>query len=231
MAAQIISEIHARGRLPLLVGGTGQYIRAVTEGWSPPGVAENSRLRNELGRMKDEKGAEWLHAKLKTLDEEAAEKIDWRNARRTIRALEVIFATGKKFSAQRGQAESPYGLVSVGLIRPRAELYKRIDERIEAMFAGGFLNEVKNLLKQGYPPNLPSMSAIGYREGVKVLNGETTEEQAKAEMRRITRVFVRRQGNWFKESDPRIRWFHPEEEDALEKIARYILDETRRKAL
>lgn len=230
-AAQAIAEIGARGRLPFLVGGTGQYVRAVTEGWSPPKVPENPKMRDALERLKNEKGAEWLHDKLKILDKEAAEKIDWRNARRTVRALEVIFATGGKFSAQRGRSESPYRLISVGLTRPREELYRRIDGRIEAMFAGGFLNEVRALLARGYSPDLPSMSAIGYREGVKVLNGEMTEEQAKAEMRRLTRVFVRRQGNWFKESDPRIRWFHPEEENAPDKIARFILEEIRRKAL
>ncbi len=224
MAAQAVAEIHARGKLPFLVGGTGQYVRAVTEGWDPPKIAENLRMREVLEKIKNEKGAEQLHAGLKILDEKAAEKIDWRNARRTIRALEVIFTTGRKFSAQRGRVESPYRLVTVGLKRAREELYRRVDERIEAMFADGFLEETKTLLARGYSPDLPSMSAIGYREAAKVLNGEMTEEQAKAEMRRLTRVFIRRQANWFKESDPNISWFHPEEEGALEKIARYILD-------
>ena len=115
MAAEAIADIHARGKLPLLVGGTGQYVRAVTEGWKPPEVKPNEKLRDELGRMKAEKGIYWLHEKLKTLDPESAEKIDARNFRRTIRALEVILTTGKKFSAQRGQGESPYHLIAIGL--------------------------------------------------------------------------------------------------------------------
>jgi tRNA dimethylallyltransferase len=209
-AQAIITDIHARGKLPFLVGGTGQYIRAVTEGWTPPEVVPDARMRDELGRMKEERGAFWLHEKLGTLDPEAAAKIDARNFRRTIRALEVIFTTGRKFSAQRGQGDSPYQLITVGLNRPRVELYQRVDERIEKMFADGLLDEVRGLLNQGYSPTLPSMSAIGYRECVGVVKGELTTEQAKAEMKRITRVFVRRQANWFKESDPTIRWFHPE---------------------
>jgi tRNA dimethylallyltransferase len=130
----------------------------------------------------------------------------------------VIFTTGRKFSEQRGQDDSPYHLITVGLNRPRTELYQRVDERIEKMFADGLLDEVKGLLSQGYSPTLPSMSAIGYRECVSVVKGELTIEQAKAEMKRITRVFVRRQANWFKESDPQIRWFNPASENAREKI-------------
>jgi tRNA dimethylallyltransferase len=93
--------------------------------------------------------------------------------------LEVIFTTGRKFSAQRGQGDSPYQLITVGLNRPRVELYQRVDERIEKMFADGLLDEVRGLLNQGYSPTLPSMSAIGYRECVGVVQGELTTEQAK----------------------------------------------------
>jgi tRNA dimethylallyltransferase len=221
-ATEVIADIHARNKLPLLVGGTGQYVRAVTEGWTPPEVAENARMRDELGRMKEEQGEQWLHKKLSILDPEAAEKIDARNFRRTIRALEVIFTTGRKFSAQRGQVESQYQLITIGLNRPREELYRRVDERIDAMFAKGFLDEARSLLAQGYAPALPSMSAIGYRECVQILTGEMTEEQAKTEMKRITRVFVRRQANWFKESDPRIQWFHPDKKNVVSEIERYI---------
>ncbi|MBM4427762.1 MAG: tRNA (adenosine(37)-N6)-dimethylallyltransferase MiaA [Chloroflexi bacterium] len=220
-AQAIIMDIRARGKLPFLVGGTGQYIRAVTEGWTPPEVVPDIRMRDELGRMKEERGVNWLHEKLALLDSEAAEKIDARNFRRTIRALEVIFTTGRKFSEQRGRGDSPYQLITVGLNRPRAELYQRVDERIEKMFGDGLLDEVRDLLNQGYSPTLPSMSAIGYRECVSVVKGELNTEQAKAEMKRITRVFVRRQANWFKESDPTIRWFHPEE-NSLTEIEEFI---------
>lgn len=221
-AREIIADIHARGKLPFLVGGTGQYIRAVTEGWSPPEVTPNPRMRGALERLKEERGMDWLHAKLKMLDPEAAGKIDARNYRRTIRALEVILTTGRKFSEQRGQSGSPYHLITVGLTRPRQELYQRVDERIDLMFAKGLIDEVKGLLRKGYAPTLPSMSAIGYRECVGVTEGKLTIEQARAEMKRITRIFVRRQANWFKESDPQIRWFNPGNITACEEIEQYI---------
>ncbi|MGE5379163.1 MAG: tRNA (adenosine(37)-N6)-dimethylallyltransferase MiaA [Bacteroidota bacterium] len=221
MAKDVIADIHKRNKLPFLVGGTGQYIRAVTQGWSPPEVEPDERLRAELERMKEEKGVYWLHDRLKNLDPVAAEKIDARNYRRTIRALEVILTTGRKFSEQRGQAESPYHLHTIGLIRPRAELYERVDQRIDAMFENGFLEEVRRLLAEGYSPALPTMSAIGYRECIRVIQGELTEEQARAEIRRATRVFVRRQANWFKESDPQIQWFRVEE-GILDRIESHI---------
>jgi len=215
-AHEAISGIHTRNKIPFLVGGTGQYIRAVTEGWNPPQVQPDERLRSELERLKEERGAYRLHDKLKILDPQAAEKIDARNYRRTIRALEVILTTGKRFSEQRGQSASPYHLITIGLTRPRPELYERVDQRIELMFANGFLEEVKTLLARGYSPSLPTMSAIGYRECIRVINGDLNEEQAKAEIRRTTRVFVRRQANWFKESDPTIQWF---------RVAEGIVDE------
>ena len=211
MAREVIADIHTRKKLPFLVGGTGQYIRAVTQGWSPPEVQPDERLRAELDRLKEERGLYWLHDRLRGMDPEAAEGIDPRNFRRTIRALEVILTTGKKFSEQRGQGESSYHLIMIGLTRPRAELYQRVDQRIDAMFANGFLDEVKRLMAKGYSPSLPTMSAIGYRECIRILQGELNEEQAKAEIRRATRVFVRRQANWFKESDPNIKWFRVEE--------------------
>jgi len=220
-AKEVIEDIHTRNKLPFLVGGTGQYVRAVTQGWTPPKVEPDASLRNELERQKEENGTYWLHAKLEELDPEAASKIDARNYRRTIRALEVIMTTGKKFSEQRGQSDSPYHLTTIGLVRPREELYQRVDERIELMFANGFVNEVNCLLSDGYPPTLPTMSAIGYREVVSVIKGELSEEQAKVQIRRATRVYVRRQANWFKESDPNIRWFKVEE-GIVDKIEKNI---------
>ncbi len=221
-AKDMIADIHARGKLPFLVGGTGQYVRAVTQGWTPPEVTADERLRTELEKMKVEKGVNWLHDRLAQVDPESAQKIDARNARRTIRALEVILTTGRKFSEQRGQSDSPYHLITIGLTRPRAELYERVDQRIDAMFASGLIEEVKVLLDRGYPPNLPSMSAIGYRECIRVVNGEWNIEQAKVEVRRATRIFVRRQANWFKESDPQIKWFNPKDKNTLEGVEEYI---------
>lgn len=225
-AREVIGDIHTRNKLPFLVGGTGQYVRAVTQGWTPPEVEPDERLREELEREKEEKGIYWLYEKLKGLDPEAAEKIDPRNYRRTIRALEVIMTTGRKFSEQRGQSDSPYHLVTIGLTRPREELYRRVDARIEAMFVNGFVDEVRGLLAKGYSPSLPTMSAIGYRECVSVVKGELTKEQAKVQIRRATRVYVRRQANWFKESDPNIHWFRVEEGVVceIEKNIRQLVD-------
>lgn len=217
-AQEIIAEIHARGRLPLLVGGTGQYVRAVTQGWTPPEVEPDERLRLVLEKLAEERGKEWLYERLKSLDPEAAAVIDLRNVRRTIRALEVILTTGHKFSAQRGQADSLYELLTIGLKRPREELYARVDARIDAMFAAGLLDEVRALLAKGYSPELPSMSGIGYRECCQVLSGQMSEEQARVQMKRITRVFVRRQANWFKESDPNIHWFEAGDPEVLKKV-------------
>ena len=216
-AHEIITQIHEHNKLPFLVGGTGQYIRAVTEGWTPPEVEPDHSLRDELEKEKEENGIYWLHDKLKTLDIEAASKIDPRNYRRTIRALEVVMTTGKKFSEQRGQSDSPYHLIAIGLTRPRTELYARVDARIDAMFANGFLDEVKGLLEKGYPPTLPTMSAIGYRECVQVLERTIKLVEAKQVIGRATRVFVRRQANWFKETDPNILWFQVED-GIVEKI-------------
>jgi tRNA dimethylallyltransferase len=206
-ATQAIADIQARGKLPFLVGGTGQYVHAVTHAWAPPAAAPDPRLRAELEDMAKSRGRDWLHARLAALDPAAAESIDPRNLRRTVRALEVILTTGKKFSKQRGQGESPYRLLTLGLTRPRPELYARIDARIEAMFAAGLLDEVRGLLSKGYSPDLPAMSSIGYRECAAVLAGRMRLEEAKVQMRRLTRIFVRRQANWFKAEDPGIKWF------------------------
>jgi tRNA dimethylallyltransferase len=220
-AWEIIADIHTRGKLPFLVGGTGQYVRAVTEGWSPPKVKADERLRGELEKMKEKRGGAWLHEKLKYLDPASAEKIDPRNVRRTIRALEVILTSGRKFSTQRRQADSPHRLISIGLTRPREELYARVDARIESMFAAGFLEEVRRLLAKGYSPELPSMSGIGYRECVRVVKDQLSEEEAKILMRRATRVFIRRQANWFKSGDESIHWFVVQE-NTTEEICKFL---------
>lgn len=206
-ARQAIKEIQARGRLPFLVGGTGQYLRAVSEGWRIPRAEPDPRLRLALEHWADEIGREGLHRRLAVLDPRAADRIDYRNLRRTVRALEVIFSTGERFSEQRRRGPSPYRLLQIGLIRPRSELYRRVDERIQSMLDAGLVEEVRVLLDQGYSPDLPPLSAIGYREIIAYLNGEVTLEVAVREIQRATRVFVRRQANWFKPDDPDIHWF------------------------
>jgi tRNA dimethylallyltransferase len=227
LAAEAISDIQRRGRLPFLVGGTGQYIHAVTHGWAPPATEPDAHLRTVLEELAKSRGNDWLHQRLALLDKTSAETIDPRNLRRTVRALEVIFSTGRRFSDQRGQSESPWRLLTIGLIRPRPELYVRVDARIEAMFAAGLLDEVRSLLAQGYSPKLPTMSAIGYRECASVLQDEMSLEDAKVRMRRLTRLFVRRQANWFKAQDAEIHWFKAGEEKMaeIEKRIRAFLEE------
>jgi tRNA dimethylallyltransferase len=205
-AYRIIDDIHDRGKLPFLVGGTGQYIRSIIEGWQIPPQRPDYDLRDALNQWAEEIGAEALYERLEKLDPEAAEKIDYRNLRRTVRALEVIFKTGERFSDLRRKQTCPYYPIIFGIARPRDVLYERIDRRIERMLDRGFIGEVEQLLDQGYPPELPTMSAIGYSEVVQYLQGKISLEEAVTLMKRRTRTFVRRQANWFKPDDPRITW-------------------------
>ena len=124
-----------------------------------------------------------------------------------MRALEVIFSTGRRFSDQRQKGDSPYRFYLLGLTRTRSELYTRIDARIEAMFEQGLIGEAQVLLQKGYDPDLPTLSAIGYTEAIACVQGRMTPEQAKESMKRRTRQFVRRQANWFKPQDVEIHWF------------------------
>ena len=215
-AQQVIAEIHARKRLPFLVGGTGQYITALIEDWTVPPQQPDTRLREVLERWARQIGKESFHQKLAIIDPPAAEKIDPRNLRRTVRAMEVIFKTGIRFSEQRGKGKSPYQVLKIGLRRPRVELYERIDRRIDQMLAAGLVDEVQRLLEKGFTPHAPAFSAIGYREIMLFLQGKISLEEAVQLMRKNTRQFVRRQANWFKESDPQIHWFDMNENTTRE---------------
>jgi tRNA dimethylallyltransferase len=206
-AAAAISQIQARGKLPILVGGTGQYLRAILEGWTPAKLAPQPALRAALSAWATEQGHLAMHARLAVLDQAAAAKIDPRNVRRTLRALEVILASGQRFSQQRGSGRSPHRVLQVGLSLPRPELYARIDARIQAMLAAGWLDEVRAVLAKGYAPSLPSLSAIGYAQLGEVLAGKRTLDDAVIDIKRKTRTFVRRQGAWFRPHDANIHWF------------------------
>jgi tRNA dimethylallyltransferase len=221
-ASAIIKEIHARGRLPFLVGGTGQYVLSVVQGWEMPAQQADHALRAALERWAAEVGPEALHRRLAVLDPQAAAFVDVPNVRRTIRALEVILRTGRTFSEQRRRTTAPYSLFFAGLTRPRELLYQRVDQRIDAMLAGGFVDEVRGLLELGYSANLPTLSAIGYREIVAYLRGRMTLDEAKNQIRRLTRRYIRQQYNWFRESDPTIHWFQAGDGavDAMERLIR-----------
>lgn len=221
-AARTIAEIDARGRLPFLVGGTGQYVHAVMEGWQVPTQQPDPHLREVLEGWAEQIGPQALHDRLAILDPEAGAAIQMENVRRNIRALEVIFLTGRRFSEQRLKGDAPYRLLIIGLQRPRAELYARIDARIEAMLAAGFVDEVRGLLDRGYSPSLPTMSAIGYREMVYYLRGRMTLTEAAAQMKRFTRRYVRQQDNWFRAENPSIHWFQvgPDTAQQAEQLVR-----------
>jgi tRNA dimethylallyltransferase len=205
-----LQDITDRKRLPLMVGGTGQYVRAILEGWDPPPYDRDSGIRSRLEGEAREGGGELLHARLRAADPESAARIDARNVRRVVRALEIHEVTGIAASTQRRRAPPGYHTLRLGLALPRPVLYARIDARLEHMLRDGWVDEVRRLLAKGYGPAMPAFSAIGYSQIAEVVQGKRTLEDAAAEIRKRTRVFVRRQANWFKPNDPNIRWFESE---------------------
>ena len=202
-----IAGVLERGRVPLLVGGTGQYVRAVSEGWLVPPGGTASPVRVELEQVLAEHGVEALAERLRQVDPESAAQVDQRNPRRVIRALEVAITTGASFVAQRQKSAPPFATVWLGLWRPRDELYARIDARVDGMLVGGLVQEVAHLVNLGYGWDLPAMSAVGYRQIGDYLRGVCSLDEAARAIKRATRQFVRRQANWFKPHDPGIHWF------------------------
>ncbi|HSB90038.1 MAG TPA: tRNA (adenosine(37)-N6)-dimethylallyltransferase MiaA [Anaerolineales bacterium] len=206
---EIVDGISRSGSLPILAGGTGQYMTAVLDGWAPPPKPADDEIRRRWEGFAAENGAAALHRRLAEVDPEAAGRIDYRNVRRVVRALEVVEWSGGPRRDQPIQVPAPFEAVRVGLRLPRSELYARLDARLDRMLADGFVDEVRRLLARGYGRDLPSMSAIGYRQLAAYLEDEMAFEQAVARIRQATRRFVRHQSNWFRSDDPRIRWFEP----------------------
>ena len=215
LACAAIDDILARGRLPLLVGGTGQYVYAVIEGWRIPEVAPQPALRAALEAEAAAQGAEAFHARLAALDPIAASRIDPRNVRRVIRALEVCLTTGRPISELQTKSPPPYKIIQVGVTRPRPELYARIDARVERMIAAGLVDEVRCLAEAGYSWDLPAMTGLGYRQIGQYLRGEVTLDEAVALIKKGTRRLVQQQYNWFRPDDPMIRWVDPGDADVV----------------
>jgi tRNA dimethylallyltransferase len=205
-ARAAFDQVWARGSFPWLVGGTGQYVWALLENWQVPEVPPDRELRARLAAFAQEHGPEALHARLAAVDALAAERIDARNVRRVIRALEVHEHTGVPISSWQRKGEPDFEYLLFGLDVPREELDRRIDRRVEAMFAAGFEDEVRGLLARGVPPDAAAMSSIGYAEVVRHLQGSLTRDEAVELTTRATRRLARRQAQWFRRDDGRIAW-------------------------
>ncbi len=206
-AQRLISDIQNRGKVPICVGGTGQYINALTQGWVIPKIEENPELRSALNSWAEEIGRTELYRKLQMIDPIAAEKMEPNNLRRTIRAIEVIFSTGRLFSEQRKKEDLPYRVYQVGLQRDRSEIFERLEKRVDLMMQQGFLQEVEQLLAKGYSRDTRAFSAIGYSQLTSYLSNEIDLEDAIDDIKRQTKKFVRRQNTWFKQTDPEINWY------------------------
>lgn len=207
-AREALEDIWSRGKLPLVVGGTGQYVWALLEGWRVPRVEPNAALRKELTGSPPED----LLRELREVDAEAEAFIDPRNVRRVVRALEVYRATGKPFSYWRTKEPPAFEWTVIGVKVARAELYRRIDVRVDAMVNAGFVEEVHGLLERGCSRELPSMSGIGYREMCEHLAGEISLETAVERTKAGTHRLARYQHTWFKAGDARIHWVSEHDE-------------------
>lgn len=208
---KLIPEIVSRGKLPMLVGGTGLYIEGAIDPYrfSPLEIDEDLRCR--LREEARQRGKEYLHQKLAQVDPVSADKIHPNDLKRVIRALEVYYQTGIPISrsGQRapGKYKSNYRLCYIGLEADREYIYQRINQRVDEMIAQGLIAEVENLLAKGYSPDLPSLQSLGYRQIICYLRGEYDLETAVHLIKRDTRRFAKRQLTWFKR-DPRIIWFN-----------------------
>jgi len=205
-----VADIRRRGRVPLVVGGTGLYVRALLDGfWDGPAAVPPLRAALEDLAARRGKGA--AHRMLARLDPDSAAAIHPNDGHKTRRALEIALSQGRPASALRRAHGFPgrHAAVRLGLTRPRAELYARIDRRVDAMMAAGWLEETRRLLDAGVDPEAPGMNAVGYRELARHLRGEWPLETALAAIRKASRNYAKRQFTWFLK-DARIRWLEAE---------------------
>jgi tRNA dimethylallyltransferase len=216
LARAAIDDVLARGRVPLLVGGSGLYVRAVLEEFEFPGT--EPALRAELEAELAASGPAPLHARLAALDPVAAERILPTNGRRIVRALEVIALTGGRFTAKLPQPRPFYRAHQIGVDLDATVLDERVATRVDHMWAAGLVDEVRTLEAQGLRDGLTASRALGYQQVLRFLDGTCTEAEAHAETIRATRRFVRRQRSWFRR-DPRIHWFDAADPDLLTRTA------------
>jgi len=205
-ARTCIADVHARGKLPLLVGGSGQYITALEEGWTIPRAPPNPALRAELEAYTRRYSRAALHAWLRRVDAPAARKIHPNNSRRVIRALEVQAVTGQRISDLQARQAPPYRICRLGLYMARERLYPRVDARVDAMLAAGFLQEVARLLAMGYTRDLPAMSGLGYMQLTAHLLDGCPLDVAIERTKFATHEYIRQQDVWFRGHDNGILW-------------------------
>jgi tRNA dimethylallyltransferase len=212
IARRAIEQIQARGKAPVLVGGSGLYVRAVLDNlnFPPADPVVRERLEDELA----ERGAAAMHDRLSRIDPGAAATILPGNGRRIVRALEVIEVSGGRFTATLPSYESVYPAVQIGLRVPRDRLAERIEGRVADMWHAGFVAEVRQLEAAGLREGRTASRALGYAQVLKFLAGEWSQQQARVETVRATRRFARRQDSWFRR-DPRVVWLDPAEQDPL----------------
>jgi tRNA dimethylallyltransferase len=206
-AYRICKDIEKRNKVPLLVGGTGQYIWSTLEGWVIPDVPPDTGLRRDLEKLADENGSAFLYEELRKISPQTAKKVDPNNTRRVIRAIEILRTKTSPDSVLWRKEPPDCSTLIIGLTMKRELLYKRIDERVDDMIKKGFVDEVRNLLEMGYSLDLPSLSGIGYSQICMVLQGQWMLDMAIEKMKYRTHGFARRQYNWFRPDDPRIHWF------------------------
>jgi len=207
LAFEALKDIQQKGKLPLLVGGSGLYVWSLVEGWKIPQVPPDQKLRRQLEARAEQEDSQSLYRELQDIDPMAAAKINPSNIRRIIRALEIYHATGQP-SSQLQRKEAPgFSILVIGLTRERSELYRKIDWRVDKMVQRGLVEEVEQLLKKGYSSSLPSMSGIGYKQIGQFLRGEMTLPEAIDKIKYETHRLARHQYAWFRLSDSRIRWF------------------------
>jgi len=207
LAYQAIEGIMRRAKVSFLVGGTGLYMRAVLEGFVIPRVEPDPRLRQSLRQQAELEGGASLHARLQQVDPQAAAKIDPRNVRRVIRALEVFETLGEPISALQTRRQPPYRVLKLGLTMERNQLYRKIDDRVERMLERGLVAEVQGLVESGYGPESPAMAGLGYRQICGYLASETDLATAVQQIKSETHRFVRQQYKWFRLDDRTIHWF------------------------
>jgi len=200
----LISAIHDRGRVPLLVGGTPQYVNAVVEGWSIPRVAPNESFRQQLEREATMHGVAPIAERLREVDPESADRAG-RNLRRVIRALEIYEATGVPMSRLQGKRPVPFDPIEIEIWLPRDELHARISRRVDQMMQDGLVDEVKTLLADGVPETAPAFSSIGYRQVLPLIAGTATEAEVVSQIKIDTHHLVRHQQTWFRKNSNLVR--------------------------